>query len=162
MKNEVQISPFESFSNTDDEGEKHVQVCDRAALQNPRGAWWGDARIPDFTSQPSAELSDTINITTTTRRKSNQPMIIFEFQKLLTDDLKGTEPQRETFLCVFDSLSLCVKTHLRPREVVVDDSNRPQTVRIYAMWTEEVTIRGPSCLCYNAIIEWYTFSANCV
>ena len=45
-------------------------------------------------------------------------MIIFEFQKLLTDDLKGTEPQRETFLCVFDSLSLCVKTHLRPREVV--------------------------------------------
>ena len=35
---EVQISPFESFSNTDDEGEKHVQVCDRAALQNPRGA----------------------------------------------------------------------------------------------------------------------------
>ena len=29
---EVQISPFGSFSNTDDEGEKHVQVCDRAAF----------------------------------------------------------------------------------------------------------------------------------
>ena len=29
---EVQISPFGNFSNTDDEGEKHVQVCDRAAL----------------------------------------------------------------------------------------------------------------------------------
>ena len=29
---EVQISPFGNFSNTDDEGEKHIQVCDRAAL----------------------------------------------------------------------------------------------------------------------------------
>ena len=40
---------------------------------------------------------------------------------LLTQRHKGTETQRELFLCVFESLSLCVKTHLRPREVVIDD-----------------------------------------